>query len=81
LIEAALARMPASESFSSRAATHDTVSEAQAALDVHAFDATHVLQIDSTLPDRERVAPFVNALVAAYRDRLVRSFATHPAIH
>jgi uncharacterized protein involved in exopolysaccharide biosynthesis len=73
LIEAALARIPAAEQPQTRGDA-DPVAAAQAALDVRAFEDTRVLQIDATMPDRERVAPLVNALVAAYRERLSTTF-------
>lgn len=73
LIEAALARVPASEQPQTRGDA-DPVAAAQSAIDVRAFEDTRVLQIDATLPDRDRVAPLVNALVAAYRDRIAASF-------
>jgi len=73
LIEAALTRVPPSEEPQTRADA-DPVAAAQSAIDVRAFEDTRVLQIDATLPDRDRVAPLVNALVAAYRDRIAASF-------
>jgi uncharacterized protein involved in exopolysaccharide biosynthesis len=75
LVEAALAKLPSAERGAS-ARDADPVTSAQAALDVHAFEDTRVVQVDATLPDRERVAPLVNALVAAYRERLASSFGS-----
>jgi uncharacterized protein involved in exopolysaccharide biosynthesis len=72
LIEAALVRLTAGDT--AARSDRDPVAEAQAALEVRAFDDTRVLQIDATLADRERVAPLVNAVVAAYRERLTTSF-------
>lgn len=75
LTEAALARIPAAEQPQTRGDA-DPVAAAQAALEVRGFEDTRVLQIDATLPDRDRVAPLVNALVAAYRERLSSTFDT-----
>ncbi|MCU0259056.1 MAG: hypothetical protein MUF56_08535 [Solirubrobacteraceae bacterium] len=75
LVEAALAKLPAAERTGGRTDA-DPVAATQAALDVRAFEDTRVVQVDATLPDRERVAPLVNALVTAYRERLASSFGT-----
>ncbi len=75
LIEATLERLQRLGTMYPRG-DRDPVSDVQAALQVEAYDATNLVEVSATLPEREFVAPLLNTLVSVYRERLSESFGS-----